>query len=247
MNQQSLVQKVRELAQQFRGNQLNFNRLSYSLGLLHSVYQAKVCDINHITVVELGVANGNGLESIIKTAQFLEKQFDIKFNVVGFDLETGLPHPKDFRDHPEIWQSGQFQAREISEFCKNNSNIVFGDLADTLPSWCNTFQGTLGWVSVDVDFYSSTKSAWPLFKMDPERYLPATPMHVDDINVDLLYNPWCGEGLALKEFNDCHNYRKIEEKSRIWNIENFHVLHVLDHPWRQGTKQPPRPISITVI
>jgi hypothetical protein len=47
--------------------------------------------------------------------------------------------------------------------------------------------------------------------------------------------------LAIHEFNAANTMRKIERKNQArWWVPNFFVLHVLDHPMRQGGKIRPR-------
>ena len=78
----------------------------------------------------------------------------------------------------------------------------------------------------------------PLFDMPAENYLPAVPVFVDDMNTGITYNPWCGEAAAVSEYNQEHEHRKIEEKHVLWGIQNFHVLHLFDHPMRSGAVKP---------
>jgi hypothetical protein len=84
----------------------------------------------------------------------------------------------------------------------------------------------------------------PLFEMSAENYLPALPVYVDNINTILSYNQWCGEALALAEFNQSHNHRKFVENHRSWGIDNLYTFHVFDHPFRLGLKTPPNPLFI---
>ena len=74
----------------------------------------------------------------------------------------------------------------------------------------------------------------------PDSYLPLVSIYLDDIYSD-LHNSWCGELLAIEEFNAEHPLRKIErfallENTRVFKGANWlkHVfnLHVLNHPER---------------
>jgi len=51
-----------------------------------------------------------------------------------------------------------------------------------------------------------------MFEMDPIFYVPALPVYLSDIDVSISYNPWCGLELAVNEFNDAHEFRKIQPK-----------------------------------
>jgi hypothetical protein len=60
-------------------------------------------------------------------------------------------------------------------------------------------------------------------------------MYFDDNAKTLTQCQWAGEELAIHEFNATHALRKIERKDQFrWWLPNLFVLHVLDHPVRQG-------------
>lgn len=222
----------------------SFGRRTYSLSLTHAVYQAICCDYKKITAIELGVASGAGLKDLCIVAENLQKEFGVEIEVIGFDTGQGLTKIEDYRDHPEIWQQGDFSmAYRIPDF-PTQARLILGDVKETIPEFVKNFEGIIGFVSLDLDLYSSTVSAMPLFEMNSTKYLPAMPVYVDDMNVSITYNPWCGEALALNEFNQSHHLRKFEEKPSNWNIQNFHVFHVLDHPMRNGVEKPLHPLSI---
>jgi hypothetical protein len=234
-------QKFNEFGTMVRSGAIT-TRPAYSLSMAHAVYQAMCCGLNNISAIELGVAQGRGLKELVSIAQYLQKEFQVQIEVIGFDTGHGLPALQDYRDHPEIWHQGEFQMGDA--VMPAGVQLIVGDVKDTIQEFIKHYQGCIGFVSIDLDLYSSTKAAWPLFEMPAHRYLPAMPVYVDDINVSITYNPWCGEALALTEFNQCHRMRKFEEKNKDWKIQNFHVFHVLDHDFRSGAKTPPYPLTI---
>lgn len=245
--QNKLELQFKEIASKIRENNLNLGRRAYSLTLAHSVYQAILCGYSKITAIELGVATGNGLRDLCLAANYFSTKFNIDIDIVGFDSGAGLPLLQDHRDHPEIWSYGDYSmgGHDMQNQLPNNAKLILGDVADTIPIFCQEFQDScIGFVSIDLDLYSSTVSAMPLFEMTADRYLPALPVYVDDIHNHITYNPWCGESLAIQEFNACHSLRKFHEKDSRWRIENFHILHVLDHPFCTGAIQPPTSLSI---
>lgn len=220
------------------------HRVAYALSLAHGVYQALCCGYDQITAIELGVASGRGLRDLDQIARYLQNEFGVAIDVVGFDTGNGLPPLLDYRDHPEIWQQGDY-SMDNDSVIPPGSQLILGDVANTITDFVKEFSGVVGFVAIDLDLYSSTRSAWPLFEMSSSCYLPAMPVYVDDINTQITYNPWCGEALALNEFNEQHQLRKFEEKNNQWNISNFHVFHVLDHPVRTGVEKPLYPLSIS--
>ena len=238
-----LTDRIRVVAKKIRKGDLNWGKLNYSLGMLHSVWQAILCGHDRITVAELGVAHGNGLRALINAAKWYQENFNIQIDIVGFDSGQGLLKPHGYRDHPEMWDEGYFSGDEdeIRQWLPDNARLIIGDIKYTVPEYVKTFDisAPLAYVSIDVDYYSSTVSAFPLFEMPAANYVPAMPVHVDDAHTIITFCPWAGESLALREFNDSHDLRKFEQKEAIWRIENFYVFHVLDHPFRTGEVRPP--------
>jgi hypothetical protein len=242
-----LENQFREIASEIRDAKLNLGRQAYSLTLAHSVYQAVLCGYSKITAIELGVATGNGLRDLCLAADYFSTKFNIDIDVFGFDTGVGLPPLQDYRDHPEIWNHNDYSMGRcnLQNQLPTNAKLILGDVANTIPKFCQEFRDSrIGFVSIDLDLYSSTVSAMPLFEMLADLYLPALPVYVDDVHNSITYNPWCGESLAIREFNASHILRKFDEKDSRWRIQNFYVLHVMDHPFRNGTIHPPTSLSI---
>jgi len=123
-----------------------------------------------------------------------------------------------------------------------NAELVLGDLAHTVRPFIDALSPSepIGYVSVDVDYHSSTVSALRMLAASPEKYLPVTVMFFDDVNNE-RHTRACGELLAIDEFNRAHRLRQIEqhrflENSRVFRradwIKHIYYLHVLDHPHR---------------
>jgi hypothetical protein len=246
---QKLHQRFKELTKEIREDRLKIGRPSYVMPLVYSVQEALLCGYNKISAIELGVASGAGLIDLCKAADYFQVEFGVDIEVYGFDMGVGMPASQDYRDHPELWQQGDFAQPDtlVSEL-PSRAKLIIGNVADTIPKLVNNFlYARIGFVSIDLDYYSSTMSAMPLFDLAPDNYLPAVPVYVDDMNTHLCYNPWCGEAAALAEFNRTHHNRKFEEKHKCWGMDNFHVFHVFDHPFRNGTVKPPNFIHITPL
>lgn len=236
-----------ELGRKIRSKEIDLGRENYALGLAHGVLQAIHCGYERISAVELGVAGGHGFLDLCKAAEYLRGEFDIEIDVYGFDNATGLGAGHDYRDHPEIWFKGQFQMPDpaiLRAQMPGFAELIIGDVEDTLGDFeRSALVSPLGFVAIDVDYYSSTRSAMKIFSMKRECYVPAVPVYVDDVEVLISYNSWCGEALAIREFNERNDLRKIEPKMH-YGIHNFHVCHVLDHPIRTGEIRPRFPFEI---
>jgi hypothetical protein len=220
-------------------------RQHHAFGLLRAADKAKSLGHGSVTVLEFGVANGAGLMNICLLAEKIAAATRIQFKVFGFDTGTGMPAPRDYRDHPEHYMTGDFpmqnpdwlQAR-LPPFAK----LIFGDVSETVPRFLSTLseESPIGFVSIDVDYYWSTVEALRVFEGRSVQYLPTITLYLDDILLE-EHNSWCGELGAINDFNQAQGLRKIEPfnhlranrlfKNAKW-IDNMFTLHVLDHPWR---------------
>jgi hypothetical protein len=232
-----------ETAARIRARELDLGRRDYALTLSLGVLAAIFCNVGHIVAVEFGVGAGHGLLHLCKAADYFRRELGFEIDVYGLDNATGLPAPADYRDHPELWEKGQFRQRDtaglrarLPDFAK----LIIGDVADTTSMFADILnpQCLLGFVSVDVDYYSSTKPCLGILRHDATCYPPAVPMFFDDLmRGHLTYSAWCGEPLAIAEFNRDNEFRKIEANPVFRNgnaIRPFHACQVLDNPFRTG-------------
>ncbi len=227
-------------------------RHSNAFALLKAADQAKERGLPGITVLEFGVAAGAGLMNLCVLAQKVTSLTGIDIQVFGFDTGKGMPAPRDYRDHPDIYGKGDFAANleALRAILPPNGHLILGELAETAPRFVKeklSAQAPIGYVFLDVDYYSSTVEALKIFDGPPDCYLPMLSIHVDDIDFE-AHNPYAGELLAINEFNEQHRFRKIcrqefLESSRLFRkaewIRHMFTLHVMDHPSRQ--QAPTRP------
>ena len=121
-----------------------------------------------ISVIEFGVAGGNGLLSMERHAGLVEQATGVKIEIIGFDLGTGLPSPQDYRDLPYLWQSGYYQmdAAKLQERLQR-SKLRLGPVKETVKSFLESFGSSppppIGFISFDLDYYSSTVEALHVF------------------------------------------------------------------------------------
>jgi hypothetical protein len=217
---------------------------------------AKSLGVRTVSIIEFGVANGAGLMNMAEIAKKITKETGILFKIYGFDTGKGLPPPRDYRDHPEIYREGDcpMDVGTITKSLPENTKLILGDIAETTSEFLSNLSPDepIGYVVIDVDYYFSTKDVLETFKSSPEKYLPITIVYLDDIHHE-PDNSYCGELLAVREFNEEENFRKIEhhpffENSRIFKradwIKHIYRLHVLDHPSRFNITKNNRKIII---
>ena len=211
-------------------------------GLLMAVRTAKKYHMPAISVAEFGVANGRGLRKMTNLAERLSKQSGVAISVFGFDSGGGLPASKDYRDHPEIFQEGDYPMQDFTRLqleLDGRAKLVIGDIG-TIKSLAQVFDGAgpLAFASVDVDLYSSAKAVLKLIAdLDFAFLLPTVVLHFDDVWSDWGYNRFAGELLAIEEMNKEYEFRKIDRDRYVdywhggffpWHV-SMHTLHVFDH------------------
>ena len=219
-------------------------RQQYAFPILYAADAARRYRLPAVTVMELGVAGGAGLMNMCSIAERTRKATGIEIRVLGFDTGSGMPPAQDYRDLPESFQAGDYpmDADALRRALPPWATLVIGDLGETIPGLLASLsrEAPVGFVAVDVDYYSSAKKALVALTGPAEGYLPIVPVYLDDIGVDGS-NPWTGELLAVSEFNQEHAARKIAPftllrsrricKNAQW-IDRMFAAHIHDHPLR---------------
>jgi hypothetical protein len=221
------------------------NRPHYAWGLLDAADSAAAAGLPGVLALEFGVAAGAGLLNMAGIAERVSAVTGVDVRVVGFDTGRGMPPPADYRDHPDHYFTGDFDmdVERLRATLPPRASLVIGDVADTAMAFVGDVDPLrpIGFVALDVDYWSSTVAALKMFEHpEPDRYLPRTPLYLDDVTF-ASHNRWCGELLAVEEFNQRNQSRKIERYSflaherlfrrSMW-IDQIYNLHVLDHPSR---------------
>jgi hypothetical protein len=223
------------------------NRPWYAYGMLSAAKLAAKHGYKEIMAIEFGVANGRGLRNMAKLAKSIEYITGVKIRLVGFDTGKGMPQITDFRDHPEVYREGDYPLLD-EEALRNDVGddlqLLLGDISETTPGFVSKLskECPIGFFSMDVDVWSSSKAALKLFEHDAEFYLPMVFGYFDDCSSRSHFNKFCGELLAIEEFNQEHELRKIDIDRGVWNnhrhigpqiwYERMHILHLFDHPKR---------------
>jgi hypothetical protein len=187
------------------------DRPQYAAGILFAAEQAKQLEISHISVIEFGVAGGAGLLIMQQHAETAAREFGVAISVFGFDLGIGLPQAQDFRDHPDLWRAGDYpmDATKLRAQLHRNTLLVLGDVAQTVPDFVEHQTCPVGFVSVDLDLYSSTQNALHLFSLPKRQMLPHTPVYFDDVLLPVNHR-FAGELLAIRDFNTENENVKID-------------------------------------
>jgi hypothetical protein len=219
-------------------------RQQYAFPILYAADAALKYGLKAVTLIEFGVANGAGLLNMCRIAERTRRATGIEFQVFGFDTGKGMPPANDYRDLPEEFQEGDFPMDFEKLQCSlpGFAHLVIGDIEEKLPSFLASLSSDspIGFVAIDIDYYSSAKKALRILDGAASTYLPVMPIFLDDIAVDGA-NPWTGELLAVNEYNQKNELRKIAPftllrsrrifKNTQW-IDRMYAAHIHDHPLR---------------
>lgn len=202
-----------------------------------------------VSLVELGVFRGAGLDRIMRIVEYITKEIKMEYRVYGFDSFEGLQNFEGYKDHHEIWKPGQYKHTAYDKMVKkfkDRAILIKGNVQDTVKEFLVDHLDTdypLGFISLDLDLYSATKAGLKIMEdADPNKYTPTVLMIVDDQDYLVTYNDWCGEGLAIREFNRSNELRKIQPRREIY--QRLRCIHVLDHDLRAGKVKPKMPLTI---
>lgn len=167
-----------------------------------------------ISVIELGVAGGNGIKSLYSYKKKIEKLLNIKISIIGFDSGSGLPEVKRKEDLPFFWKAGDYTNENINHLEQNYEDVKIyaGDISETIDTFVNETKNKIGCIFFDLDLYSSTKSFLDKIHMLSEKnlLLPRTLCYFDDLFIaDYGLDETNGEPLAIADFNQENKNLKL--------------------------------------
>jgi hypothetical protein len=217
----------------------------YAVGLQTACKYANLAGASGFTAIEFGVAGGNGLVELSKYAAKLSESTGLKIRVVGFDIGSGLPPSTDYRDAPWLWNPGDFPCdiNQLRRVLPPEIELVVGRIEETLPRWLREEVALpIGFVSVDVDFYSGTAAICESLRVaDISHLLPFVSLYFDDL-LRYLTPRDTGELAAILEFNKKSADRKLDRDDwlsedrpfgeRMW-LKRMYSLCCFDHPIMQ--------------
>ena len=142
-------------------------RPPYLWGSLHGAYLARALGIGAVSLIEFGVAGGNGLVDLDQIGQALEVCLGVRVAVYGFDTGRGLPAPVDVRDCPNLFSGGDYPMDvERLQARLQRSELVLGDVADTVTPFLAGRPAPVAFISFDLDLYSATTEALRVLEGD---------------------------------------------------------------------------------
>jgi hypothetical protein len=210
-----------------RINSNRFLRTNYAYGVWRAASEAKRLGYSQITAIEFGVAGGNGLIGLEEAAEVVKEQLGIIVKIYGFDTGIGMPEPLDYRDLPHIWKPGFFKMdhQKLRENVKC-ARVILGNVSSTIDKYTIESESPVGFISFDLDYYSSTKKALEIFDKQPETRLPRVFCWLDDTIGDHweTHCRFTGELLAIDEYNKEQKIKKITPINGLHN-------KLIGYPW----------------
>jgi hypothetical protein len=216
-------------------------RPHYGFCIYEAARLASSLGYEKFSVLELGCGGGNGLIDAEKHISEIRKIFPVEIELYGFDMGSGLPAPKDYRDFPHYFRGGEYvmEQSRLRDRC-GMAELVIGDIKCTSKSFFEKHSpAPVGCIFVDLDFYSSTKDGLRIFDEGRANFLPRVFMYFDDITgTDSVWLPseFAGELLAIEEFNRDHDQQKIAKNRYAsalphrWWGDLMYVYHDFGHP-----------------
>ena len=189
--------------------------------------------VKRISVIELGVAGGNGLLALENYANIVSTFTGIKIDVYGFDTGEGLFEPEDYRDMPYFFAKGNYSINlDLLKNRLKEAKLILGDASLTFGKFLEDKPSPIGAISFDMDYYSATASVLKFMddSSDNDLFLPRVSLYFDDVvgKIEQDYNEYTGELLAIKEFNDGNQKIKIAE-------DRFFRSLPLNFAWHHST------------
>src|SRR5262249_27470464 len=130
----------------------------------------------------------------------------------------------------------------------SRTSLVIGDVRDTVPEFVEKMQtAPLGFMSVDVDLYSSTKYVFRFFLLPGRKMLRRVTMYFDEVQF-FFNHRFAGELRAIDEFNQESKGVKIDRwrgvaKERVFPespwFESMYVAHDLEAISKVTLARPP--------
>lgn len=220
-----------------------FPRPHYAFCTYYAARSAQLLGIDRISLIEFGVAGGNGLVELESLADQVEREFQVQIEIYGFDTGKGLPPPEDYRDLPYVWREGFFEMDvETLRGRLRRSELVLGDVKDTLPTFFDVHSpAPIGAVFMDLDYYSSTLAALEILRVDPKWLLPRVWGYFDDVisaEGGGIYCEQVGQLCAIRDYNRVDPNQHVapiaglpqtRRRPATWNTQ-IYVHHTFDHP-----------------
>ena len=211
----NLFNKLKYLLYKINENEKDFLKLvlkgvlprpQYALGLFLSANIASQLGYKKISVIEFGCWEGEGLLDLEHYSEDIERLFNLKIEIYGFEGGEGLPKPKDYKDRVYQFTAGEMKLSKNSCIKKlKKSKIIYGNFQNTVTNFIE--KGNFAPIAAlfnDADYFFSTQESLKI--LCQKNKLPKVFLYFDDLNFS---SSLTGELGAINDFN-LNNKSKIE-------------------------------------
>lgn len=215
---------------------------AYAYCILRGAELAQRLGVAEVSVLELGVAGGNGLLAMESHAAEVERLTGVRVKVFGLDTGEGLYEPVDFRDMPYYFAPGHYRM-DVDKLTAQleHAELILGDARQTFAEFVSDQRPPIAAIAFDMDYYSSTNGVLEVIgsELHEQSYLPRVYTYFDNVSgYDAQdYNEYTGELLAIAEFNEQHPTTKftadrhfLAKQFRPRWIEQVYTMHRFGHP-----------------
>lgn len=120
------------------------------------------------------------------------------------------------------------------------AELVLGDVRDTIPEWLEAPRAEVGFISFDLDYYSSTRDSLAILGGESTHLMPRILCYFDDTH-GYPWGDFNGARLAIEEYNAAGTDRKLAqlhglryllpmgERDQRWP-DAMYVAHDFAHP-----------------
>ena len=158
-------------------------RPHYAYCLYNAAVLARKLGFDAMSVIEFGVAGGNGLVFLDNFAKRVQNALKLRIEVYGFDTGEGLSLPVGHEDMPYYYRSSLYRMDVASLKSRlSDAKLVLGDVRQTVTRFFEEHNpAPVGAMFNDLDLYSSTAGSLRIFDCDASHFLPRVFMYFDDV------------------------------------------------------------------
>lgn len=177
--------------------------------------------LDHISIIEFGVASGGSLKYLESLKVKFEKKYKIEIRIFGFDTFEGMPKSENVFDQLYDWKEGDYNADFNTVQSKlNYTKLIKGDIKDTISNKLfNDYNITnVLIVLFDLDYFTSTNNSFKIFEKSlSSNILPRVGLFFDNLHSSSEIS---GEYYSIQKFNN-ENIKSGKIISRDFYLEKY--------------------------
>lgn len=205
-------------------NKYIFNRTfrpEYEIIIDHYLSKVENKNLDHISIIEFGVASGKSLKYLESIKSKVEKKYKLRIKIFGFDTFEGMPKSSNKYDQLYDWKEGDYYSSydDVNSSLKY-TKLIKGDVNDTVnPKLFEDYDiSNVLIIFFDLDFFTSTNYSFKIFEKSFSNILrPRVGLFFDNLHSSSEFS---GEYLSIKKFNES-NIKNNKFISRDLYLEKF--------------------------